>query len=163
MNPFVLFRLSVVFPVPLSIAGVVYASSSESSFSQNWRDLIAWHGDGGLLPNDFTDASVMAWVFMLLVAVMALITLVNQVLFYFYWRCSRVIYLISIITSIAATWFLGLSITTPVENVFNEMATFMSGMALALAYFSPVAERFRRGEKITPHVKPDPPTGFDQL
>ena len=154
MNPFVLFRLSVVAPVPLCFAGVVYASWSESSFSQNWRDLIAWHGDGGLLPNDFTDASVMAWVFMFLIAVMALMILVNQVLFYFYWRYSRVIYLISFITSIAATLFLGLSITTPVENVLNQMATFMSGMALALAYFSPVAERFRRGEEIKPKVIP---------
>ncbi len=154
MNPFVLFRLSVVAPVPLCLAGVVYASWSESSFSQNWRDLIAWHGDGGLLPNDFTDASVMAWVFMFLITVMALMILVNQVLFYFYWRYSRVIYLISFITSIAATLFLGLSITTPVENVLNQMATFMSGMALALAYFSPVAERFRRGEEIKPKVIP---------
>jgi hypothetical protein len=152
MNPFVLFRLSVVAPVPLCIAGVVYASWSYSSFSQNWRDLIAWNGDGGMLPNYFTDASVMTWAFMALVAVMALITLVNQVLFYFYWRYSRVIYLISFITSFPATLLLGLSITTPVENVLNQMATFMSGMALALAYFSPVAERFRRGEEIKQEV-----------
>ena len=107
--------MSVVAPVPLYIAGAVYASWSESSFSQNWRDLIAWNGDGGMLPNDFTDASAMTWAFMLLVAVMSLIILVNQVLFYFYWRYSRVIYLISFMTSFLATWFLGLSITTPVK------------------------------------------------
>lgn len=154
MSPFLIFRLSVVAPVPLYLAGVIYASSAEPSFSQSWRDLIAWNGDGGILPNDFTDASVITWAFMVLVAVMALITLVNQVLFYFYWRYSRVIYLISFITSFHATLLLGLSITTPVENVLNEMTTFLSGMALALAYFSPVAERFRRGEEIKQNVIP---------
>ena len=154
MNPFLIFRLSVVAPVPLYLAGVIYASSAEPSFSQSWRDLIAWNGDGGMLPNDFTDASVMSWAFMILVAVMALITLVNQVLFYFYWRHSRIIYLISFMTSFLATLLLGVSITTPVENVLNEIATFLSGIALALAYFSPVAERFRRGEKIKPKVIP---------
>ena len=154
MNPFLIFRLSVVAPVPLYLAGVIYASSAEPSFSQSWRDLIAWNGDGGMLPNDFTDASVMSWAFMILVAVMALITLVNQVLFYFYWRHSRIIYLINFMTSFLATLLLGVSITTPVENVLNEIATFLSGIALALAYFSPVAERFRRGEKIKPKVIP---------
>jgi uncharacterized membrane protein (DUF485 family) len=97
---------------------------------------------------------VMSWAFMILVAVMALITLVNQVLFYFYWRHSRIIYLISFMTSFLATLLLGVSITTPVENVLNEIATFLSGIALALAYFSPVAERFRRGEEIKPKVIP---------
>ena len=69
--------MSVVAPVPLYIAGAVYATWSDSSFSQNWRDLIAWNGDGGMLPNDFTDASVMSWAFTFMVAAMTLITLAN--------------------------------------------------------------------------------------
>ena len=154
MNAFLIFRLSVVAPIPLCLASAIYASWAEPSFSQNWRDLIAWNGDGGMLPNDFTDASVMTWAFMSLVAVMVLITLVNQVLFYFYWRHSRIIYLISFMTMYPVILFLGISITTPVENVLYDLATFVSGMALALAYFSPVAERFRRCEEIKQDVIP---------
>ena len=154
MNPFLIFRLSVVAPIPLCLASAMYASWAEPSFSQNWRDLIAWNGDGGMLPNDFTDASMMTWAYIIVLAVTTLTILVNQVLFYFYWRHSRIVYLISYIILYPLLLLSGISILTPVEYVLYDLATFVSGMALALAYFSPVAERFRRGEEIKPKVIP---------
>jgi len=37
----------------------------------------------------------------------------------------------------------GLTILTPIEYVLYEISAFLSGVTLALAYYSPVAERFK--------------------
>lgn len=75
---------------------------------------------------------------------LAVLLVVNQVLLFFYWGPSRFIYFLSYLLLIPATLLQGLNVFSPVEYFLYEVSTFLSGMTLALAYFSPVAERFSR-------------------
>lgn len=143
MNAFLLFRVSVIAPLILSGAGVAYALLAEASFSRDWQDVIAWNGDGDVFPDDPATASVWTWIFIGFFGLAAVVALVNQVLLFFYWKPSRTIYLASCILFYPALLFMGLSILTPVEYMLFELSAFVSGITLALVYYSPVAERFK--------------------
>jgi hypothetical protein len=143
MNIFSVFRLSVVAPIVLSGIGVSYAILAEASFSQDWRDILAWSGDGGIIPDDLGTAPVWTWILIGFFGLAAVVALVNQVLLFFYWKPSRTIYLATCILLSPAMLFMGLSILTPIEYMLYEVSTFISGITLALAYYSPVAERFK--------------------
>jgi hypothetical protein len=146
MNPFLLFRLAVVLPLILSGAGVIYALAAQELFSQDWQDLIAWNGDGGILPDDWSGTPLTIWLVIGAFGLISLIALVNQALLFFYWKPSRTIFLVSWVLLYPATLLLGLTILTPVENLLYELSALMTGVTLALAYYSPVAERFRTKE-----------------
>jgi len=150
MNAFTFFRLSVVGSVVLSLVAVVYSFAAEGTFSQDWRDLMEWNGDGGIFPDDLEEATVWTWIAWGALLVLAFVSLVNQVLLFFYWGPSRLIYLISCIVIYPTTLAFGLSILTPVESMLYELAAFLSGATLALAYYSPVAGHFTRDEETSP-------------
>lgn len=147
LNVFLLFRTSILAPPVLSLAAVLYALLVERSLSAEWRDLMTWNGDGAFLLGDEIPSSTLAWVLhwalVAAVGLAAIGALVNQVLLFFYWKPARAIYLASCLVFYPLGLLLGLSITTPLESFLYECSTFLSGMTLALAYHSPVAERFR--------------------
>jgi hypothetical protein len=142
MSPFALFRISVIAPIVLSIAGTAYAFLAESSFSQDWKDVLAWNGNGEMISHSLGDASAAEWAFMLFAGVIIVVAVVNQILFFFYWKHSRVIFLITWILSYPAILLCGLNVFTPVEYMLYDLAAFISGVSLALAFYSPVARRF---------------------
>ena len=143
MNVFTVFRLSVVAPIVLSGIAVAYAILAEASFFQNWQDILAWNGDGGIFPDDPSTASIPTWIIIGCIGLTVVVALVNHVLLFFYWKPSRAIYFVTCILLYPSMLFMGLSIFTPVEYVLYEVAAFISGITLALAYYSPVAERFK--------------------
>ncbi|MEM9479188.1 MAG: hypothetical protein AAGA58_05930 [Verrucomicrobiota bacterium] len=143
MNVFTLFRVSVVAPILLSGMGVAYATFSQASFSQDWQDILAWNGDGGILPDDLSTAPVWVWIVIWFFGLCALVVFVNQILLFFYFKPSRTIYLVSCVLFYPSMLLWGLSILTPMEYVMYEVSAFISGITLALVYYSPVAERFK--------------------
>jgi hypothetical protein len=126
-----------------SVVGAAYAILAESSFSQDWQDILAWNGDGGIFPDDLSTAPAWTWIVIGIIGLAAVVALVNQVLLFFYWKPSRLIYFVSCVLLYPAMLFMGLWIFTPFEYVMYEMAAFISGITLALLYYSPVAERFK--------------------
>ena len=143
MNAIFLFRLSVVAPVALTGIGIAYAILAEPSFSQDWQDIIAWNGDGSIFPDDLRTATAWTWVIIGVICLAATISLLNQIFLFFFWKPSRTIFLASCILLYPAMLLFGLTILTPVEYFLYEIAAFLSGVTLALAYYSPVAERFK--------------------
>lgn len=143
VNVFTLFRISVVTPIVLSVLGVAYSFLAEPSFSENWKNLIEWSGDGSVFPEDASATSPWIWLLIGFLGLLAIVTLINQVFLFFYWKPSRGIYLAGCILSYLSTLLFGLNVLPPVEYLLYEVATFVSGITLALAYFSPVAERFK--------------------
>lgn len=143
MNVFSLFRISVVAPIVLIGIGIAYAILAESSFSQEWRDIIAWNGYGGIFFDDLNTASIWRWIAIGSIGLVALIRLINQFLLFFYWKPSRIIFSISCIIFYPTLLICGLSVLNPIEYFLYEVSTFLSGITLALAYYSPVARRFR--------------------
>ena len=146
MNLFLLFRLSIVLPVILSGAGIVYTMTAHDLFSQDWQDLMAWNGNGGILPDDLSLAPPQVWLIIGAIGSTAAIALVNQVLLFFYWKPSRTIFLVSCALLYPAMLLLGLTILTPVEYLLFELSALFTGVTLALVYYTPVANRFTNKE-----------------
>lgn len=150
MSPFILFRLSVVVPFILTVAAVIYAFWAEASFSQEWKDIFAWNGDGGMIPYSMDDASIATWIFVLTLSLTAIVAMLNQILFFFCWKPSRMIFLITNILMYPAILLLGLSVLAPVEYMLYQLSAFISGISLALAFYSPVAQRFSSSPNANP-------------
>lgn len=142
MNVFTLFRITVVAPIILAVASAVYIHFMESSLSQEWQDLLSWRNDGGLLSYAADGNSALTWTIIICLALLLLAALVNQVLFFFYWKPSRRIFLIFVIISYASLLILGLEVLTPVEHFLLQLSTLLIGVSLALAFHSPVSQRF---------------------
>jgi len=150
MSASTVFRMSVVLSPLLAIAGVLYFLTTSPHLSTEWQTLLEWSGDGAMIflnevpenpsPIDITIASAFA---LILIAIV-----INQIALFFYRSWARTVYLWANIAGFALTPFLGLSIALPLETLFTEMSIFVSGITLALAYFSPVAEKFRRPRQL---------------
>lgn len=143
MNVFHVFRFSVVAPMVLTGIGVAYAIVAESTLPGNWQDILTWNGDGGIFQNDPSTTPLLHWVVIGFIALVAVITLLNQILLFFYWKPSRIIYLASCVGFYPMMLLSGLIILTPLESMLYELSAFISGITLALAFYSPVAERFK--------------------
>lgn len=142
MNPYIAFRTSVVAAPLIDALAVIYMMSATPSFTQDWQDLLAWSGDGGIL-TDEEELAPKDIVMIIVILVYALIALGNQIALFFYWKPSRTIYIILTILGLLATPFLGLTVAPPLEMLGHELSLYISGATLALAYFSPVSERFK--------------------
>ena len=63
---------------------------------------------------------------------------------FFYMRYARELFVTLLIISTAISPFLGLLIQSAPESTLVNLSNCANGVALAMAYFSPVAERFTR-------------------
>jgi hypothetical protein len=143
MNIFTAFRLSVISAPVIALSAIAYTLLATPTFSQDWQVILAWSGDGGILLQDEQFSATDMAVMVTFVA-FAIVSVINQIALFFYWRPSRLILLILTILGFAATPFLGLSVSPPFEALAIDTSVFLSGFALALAYYSPVAERFTK-------------------
>lgn len=71
-------------------------------------------------------------------------TLAAAVGMYFFWRPARALALIGTLLALAALPFHEPTVETGLAIFFNEGASILWGMVLALAYWSPLAQRFTR-------------------
>lgn len=127
---------------------LIYTEVARGGFSQDWQDLLAWSGDGGLFPTAETDLdeSISRNEIGALVVALSLlfIGLANQVAMFFFWRPSRHVFATLCLVGFVATPCLGLLVAPPIEYFLTELSMFVSGITLALCYFSnPVVNRFR--------------------
>lgn len=66
------------------------------------------------------------------------------------WPPARHLYLASVITSVAFTPFVGLSVLAPLASAFDLAASVISGAVVGLLYFSPLRDRLRRPSRSLP-------------
>ncbi len=161
MSRLLVFRSVVAGSFLTCVVAAIYSSWAESGFSQDWRDVLEWNGNGGIIPDNSDDLSATGWVFVVALMLWGLVTVVNEVLFFFCWRYSLTIYLWTSLMGIGFTLFFGLSIMSPIEGTLLQASIFLSGIALTLAYCSPIAERFAPLRDVSVAASPDaaPPSG----
>jgi hypothetical protein len=140
MNMTLVFRTAVVLSPLLAVAAIAYQELAGNTFSQEWRDLIAWDGYGGLFFGE-EDGELMTPTFLILVG-FVLLLLVNQVALFFYWGPSRWIYLSCIVIAFLIYPFVGITVLTPIASSFYYLSMVLDGLILALAFYSPIAEKF---------------------
>ena len=73
-----------------------------------------------------------------------IITLAAAVGMYFFWRPARVLAVIGTLLALAALPFYEPTVETGLAIFFDEGASILWGVTLALAYWSPLAQRFAR-------------------
>jgi hypothetical protein len=73
-----------------------------------------------------------------------LLALVSMVGLFLFWRPARPLYLVTTAAGLFLTPFFGPYVDAGWETAFGEAATIISGMVLALVYFSPLKELFEK-------------------
>jgi hypothetical protein len=80
---------------------------------------------------------------MLVAAVpLVILWLVSSIGLFFFWRPARLLYVVTMIFGMLATPFFGPYVDAGLGAMLEDAATIMSGVILALVYFSPVKELF---------------------
>ncbi len=148
MNAQKLFRVLLLVSLIATVTAPTLHYAASSRVSADWKTLLQWDGDGGLVdrvPDEFPSAwgARILLVAGLTVALgFALFALVTQIGMFFFWRVARPGFLVVTVVSIALTPLFGLSVTLPLEGMLYDVATLCDGAALAMAYCSPLSERF---------------------
>lgn len=140
-----LFRLTLFLSPLFAILSCVYTYVATPQFSQEWKDLLEWSGDGfafGILDSGKLTFPKVAFAVGGLLFFLAVVA--NQVALFFFWRPSRTGFLILSIIGFGLIPFMGLQVVPPWEAFFYELSVFLSGVTLALAYFSPLSVKFEK-------------------
>jgi len=142
------FRALLLVSLVAMIVAAVLGATASNYVSADWKTLLEWDGNGGLIdriPDEFPSewgARVLLIVGVIVAIGFGLFTLVAQIGMFFFWRFARPGFLVVTVVWIAMIPFFGLSVTLPLEGMLYYAATLCDGAALAMAYFSPLSERF---------------------
>ena len=141
-----LFRVIVVLYPVLVAAAIAYQQLSEPYLSEDWRNILAWNGDGGWAPSDFaeglTSASAIGWGILIITFVVVLFAV--QVGLFCFRRWARTGFVALTLLLVVTVPFLGLSIYLPLDAAITELISISDGLIIALAYFSPLRREFAK-------------------
>lgn len=148
MNTQKLFRVLLLVSLVATVMAITLHHTASGRVSDDWKTLLQWDGDGGLVdrvPDTFPSswgARILLIAGLLVAIGFVVFTLVTQIGMILFWRFARPGFLITTALWIGLSPFLGLSVTLPLEGALYYLATLCDGAALAMAYFSPLSERF---------------------
>lgn len=148
MNMQKLFRALLLVSLFATVMALTLHLTASSRVSEDWKTLLQWDGDAGLvdrvpdtLPSSWGARILLIAGFLVAIAFVVL-TLLTQIGMMLFWRFARPGFLITTALSLVLSPFLGLSVTLPLEGAMYYLATLCDGAVLAMAYFSPLSERF---------------------
>lgn len=150
-----LFRTIVVLHPLLVAAVIAYQLFATPRVSEDWRNILAWNGDGGWLGSDFGEhlSPVAATGLLILVIMLLVASLIIQVGLFYFRAWARAGFLVLTVALYFITPFLGLAIYLPVEALLYEMVSVLDGFIIATAYFSPLRREFARKRNANAEVR----------
>jgi hypothetical protein len=118
--------------------------------TEEMKAFLEWEGYGNVLKDALVEAlpegtriaRVAVGTVMILVLGLMLIILFVQIAMLWFSRLGRTLSLISAGLWVLLGPFAGVSASLPIENAAGYLAAICEGGALAMAYFSPLSERF---------------------
>jgi hypothetical protein len=131
-----LLRTLIVAEIALGIISIVVSLVTESSLPEPLR---------AFLEVD-SEADVTAQEMVLLAVAIPLIglLLVSSIGLFFFWRPARILYLITMIVGLLLTPFFGPYVDAGWGTMFEDAAVIISGVILALVYFSPLKGSYEK-------------------
>ena len=127
-------RTLIVAEVGLVVLSIVGSLLTESLLPEPLRAYVATEFEGEITTRD---------VAMVAAAVPLLILwLVSTIGLFFFWRPARMLYVVTMIFGLLAMPFFGPYVDVGLGAMLEDAATIISGVILALVYFSPVKELF---------------------
>jgi hypothetical protein len=129
-----LLRTLIVAEVGLVVLSVVGSLLTESLLPEPLRAYVETEFEG-----DITTREVA----MILAAIpLVVLWLVSSIGLFFFWRPARFLYVVTMIFGLLATPFFGPYVDAGLGAMLESAGTIISGVILALVYFSPVKELF---------------------
>jgi hypothetical protein len=144
MSPQVFFRVLVGLSLGVTIA-ISGAAFWILESSEDWRAVLEWHGNGGIMEYFSTNLPASGWpqpVLVLLLVVAAGLTLAVQVGMFLFWRFARTGYVVLAALFLVVTLFDGLVVMTPIEAALHDIALILDGVIITMAYLQPIASYF---------------------
>ena len=130
------FRVVLVSSVVAGIVGIIVMTLSEASLPFELQRYVSRQSAGPLSARDIV--ALVIW------APAMVVSLIAAVGMFFFWRPGRVLALIGTLLALAALPFSEPFVATGLATLFNEGSSILWGMVLALAYWSPLAQRFAK-------------------
>jgi len=135
------FRVVLASSVAAGIVGIMVMTLSEATLPFDLQRYVSRQIAGPISPRDLV--AFVIWVPAMVISLIAAIGM------FVFWRPARVLALIGTLLALAALPFSEPFVATGLATIFNEGSSILWGMALALAYWSPVAQRFAKlGEQV---------------
>ncbi len=136
-----IFRTLLVVSFIGAFAGLALQPLLEPHLPQDWTDVIAWDGNRGAISFENSQPYAMISALRLIGAVLIL-SVVAQIALFVFWPPARLLYAAAVALSVAFESLVGLSVQPPWESFFSAVTYACDGAILALAYASPLRERF---------------------
>jgi len=130
------FRVILASSVAAGIVGIIVSVLSEASLPFELQSYMSRQSDG-----PFSGQDMLGFVIWVPAMVISLIAAIGM---FFFWRPARVLALIGTLLALVALPFSEPFVATGLATLFNEGSSILWGMVLALAYWSPLAQRFAR-------------------
>ncbi|MGH9721419.1 MAG: hypothetical protein ACRD8O_14515 [Bryobacteraceae bacterium] len=130
------FRVILASSVAAGIVGIIVTVLSEASLPFDLQRYVSRQAAGPISGRDLI--ALVIW------APAMVISLIAAIGMFFYWRPARVLALIGTLLALAALPFSEPFVATGLATLFNEGSSILWGMVLAVAYWSPLAQRFAR-------------------
>ena len=90
------------------------------------------------------DVTTREWVLLGVGIVLLVFLLVSSIGLFVFWRPARLLYFCTVIGGLALTPFYGPYVDAGWGTLFQEMAMIVSGVILALIYYSPLRDLYER-------------------
>lgn len=148
MNTQTLFRALVLASLFTSIAAMVVDYTAPNHASSDWKAVLEWDGDGGFhehVPDELPTswiARILLGTSIFIAIAFTLFIFVSQIGLLFFWKFSRPGFLVGSVFWLALNPFGGLYVAIPLEATLYQFVGLCEGAILAMAYFSPLSERF---------------------
>jgi hypothetical protein len=130
------FRVILASSVAAGIVGTIVSTLSEASLPLELQGYVSRQA-----AEPFSGRAFIAFVIWIPAMVTSLIAAIGM---YFFWRPARTLALIGTLLALASLPFYEPFVSTGLDTLFNEGSAILWGMVLALAYWSPLAQRFAR-------------------
>lgn len=128
------FRVVLVSSVAAAVVGIIVMVLSEATLPLELQRYLS-----RLYSEPFSGRAIIAAVIWVPGIVLSLIGAIGMFVF---WRPGRILALIGTLLAVGALPFYEPIVTTGLATSFNEGSSILWGMVLALAYWSPLAQRF---------------------
>ncbi len=131
-----MLSINNIFRITIVVGAITYVAYWLLPYSYGYLDsetgiLLSYGGYGAIYSgNEILDVAILV------------MSVVSSLGMFFYWKVARYIFLLLIATVVAVPLY-GLSIQTAGGAMLLDVVHITDGMALALAYFSPVKDRFK--------------------
>ncbi|MDQ3623258.1 MAG: hypothetical protein M3463_12315 [Verrucomicrobiota bacterium] len=135
------FRILLVASFIGAFAGLALQPLLAPHLPQDWTDVMAWDGNRGAINFENSHPYAMISALRVLGAVLIL-SVVAQIGLFVFWPPARLLYAAAVALSMAFELLVGLSVLPPWDSFFNAVTYACDGAILALAYASPLSERF---------------------